>query len=85
MKTISKPIDESGHLFACEEVHISSVRRGDIVFHDGKARTVGKKSLRHNMFIGYTLFGDPYLLGTKPVVRFITRDGGKLISANNER
>lgn len=83
MKTISRPINESGHLFACEEVHISSVRRGDIVFHDGKARTVGKKSLRHDMFLGYTLFGDPYLLGTKPVIRFITRDGDNLIPVNN--
>lgn len=83
MKTISKPIDNGGRLFACEEVHIQQVEQGDTVYHNGQARTVGKESLHRDMFCGYTLFGDPYLLGTKPVIRFITGNGGKLIPANN--
>lgn len=58
MKTISKPIYEGGPLFACEEIHISEVRQGDTVFHNGQARTVGRESIQRDDFCGYTLFGD---------------------------
>lgn len=66
-------------LFACEEVHVSQIKQGDTVFHSGVSRTVGKNSLNYDKFIGYTLFGDPYLLGHKPVIRFLTCEGGKLV------
>lgn len=70
MKTISKPIYEGGPLFACEEVHISQIRQGDTVYHNGEAKTVGKNSLQKDFF-GYTLFGSPYFgtLNGKPVAR----------------
>ena len=83
MKTIAKPINKDGYLFACEEVHISQVKQGDTVFHNGQSRTVGRESIQRDSFCGYSLFGDPYLLGTKPVIRFINTYGGKLVPANN--
>lgn len=50
-----------------KEVHIDSVRVGDAVEHDGELRTVCKKDIHYNSFMGTTLFGDSYALGTKPV------------------
>ena len=79
-KIFGKPLNEFDEtLFACEYVHISLIRQGDTVYHNGQARTVGKNSLRCDRSWGYTLFGDPYLLGNKPVVRFLAREGGRLV------
>ena len=50
-----------------EFVHISEIRRGDTVIHDGKAMTVGKKDIRYSYFFGESLFGDSYNLGQKLV------------------
>lgn len=81
MKTLARPINKEGHLYACEEVHISRIRQGDTVYHNGESKTVGKDSLQYDRFHGYTLFGDPYLLGYRLVIRFITIEGGKLVAA----
>ena len=81
MERLAKPINNGGILFCCEEVHISQVRQGDTIFHNGESKTVGENSLKHDSFWGYTLFGDSYLLGRKPVIRFITAFGGKLVAA----
>jgi hypothetical protein len=81
MGKIARPINKEGHLFECEKVHISQIRQGDTVFHNGESKTVGKNSLKYNSFCGYTLFGDSYLLGRRPVIRFITVEGGKLVAA----
>lgn len=74
------PLHSDGILFECEEVHISLICKGDTVYHNGESKTVGKDSLKHDPFFGYTLFGDHYLLGYKPVIRFKTTSGSKLIA-----
>ena len=46
--------------------HISQVRAGDTVRHNGKEMTVCNKDLKRG-FCGLTMFGDSYRLGTRPV------------------
>lgn len=50
-------------------VHITQVRVGDVVFFDGKDRTVGAKDLKRDPLMGITLWGDSYNLGYLPVWR----------------
>ena len=47
--------------------HISNIRPHDTVFHDGHARSVGN-NIKHGGFMGSTLWGDSYRLGTRPVM-----------------
>ena len=50
------------------EVHISEIRPGDTILHTyGKVRTVCRNNIKHNSFMGISLFGDSYRLGTIPV------------------
>jgi len=51
------------------QVHISTIKSGDTVIHYGIATTVGKKDIKHNSFIGYTLFGDSYRLGSELITK----------------
>ena len=51
------------------EVHISQIRPGDTVIHNGKEMTVSHNNITHCSFMGKALFGDTYKSGTKPVVR----------------
>jgi len=47
------------------EVHISEIRVGDtIICLDGYERTVGPQNIKKDKFMGVTLFGDSYKLGT---------------------
>lgn len=51
--------------FKTIEVHISTIQPGDTILHlDGHIRTVSRSNIRENMFVGRTLFGDSYNLGT---------------------
>jgi hypothetical protein len=52
-----------------EDVHISKLRAGDMVVHDSCLKTVCSKDIRYNSFMGLTLWGDSYKLGTVPVRR----------------
>lgn len=50
------------------EVHISQIRPGDTILHiDGIVRTVCRSDIKQNSFMGISLFGDTYQLGTIPV------------------
>lgn len=49
------------------QVHIDLIRPGDTVIHDGKQRTVTQTIIGGDSFIGRTLWGDSYRLGTQPV------------------
>lgn len=50
------------------EIHISQIQPGDIILHtDGNIRTVCCSNIRMDYFMGITLFGDSYRLGTTPV------------------
>lgn len=47
--------------------HITEIKPGDVVVHDGVRRTVCAKDLTYSEFMGVCLFGDSYRLGTKLV------------------
>lgn len=54
------------------EVHISEIRPGDTILHlDGKIRTVCSNNIKRDGFMGISLFGDTYRLGTIPVKKLI--------------
>lgn len=48
-----------------KKVHISTITNGDtIICRDGVIRTVGHNNIKRDSFMGITLFGDSYNLGT---------------------
>lgn len=53
-----------------ELVHISQIKSGDTVLHEGVLQTVSGNNMKECKFMGRTLFGDSYNLGTKLVSRF---------------
>lgn len=54
------------------EVHISEIRPGDTILHsDGKIRTVCSNNIKRDSFMGISLFGDTYRLGTIPVKKMM--------------
>lgn len=52
-----------------EKMHISQIRSGDTILHDGEVKTVSGTNIKHCPFMGKTLFGDSYHLGHKLVTR----------------
>ena len=57
--------------YKIEEVHISNIKQGDtIICSDGVVRTVSKKFIKRG-FMGITLYGDSYNLGTIPIKKLI--------------
>lgn len=53
-------------------VHISEIRTGDTILHtDGKIRTVCRNNIHKDRFMGISLWGDTYRLGTIPVKKII--------------
>ncbi|OON35642.1 hypothetical protein BTJ39_22475 [Izhakiella australiensis] len=53
------------------ECHISQIKPGDTVEHEGQLRTVSKRNLGRTEFFGISLFGDNYRLGTIKVRKVI--------------
>jgi hypothetical protein len=51
-----------------KEVHISQVRSGDAIIHNGELVTVASNNIKHCAFMGTTIFGDSYNLGYKLVL-----------------
>lgn len=51
--------------------HISNIKCGDLVEHAGKIVTVGNNHIKYCDFMGYTLFGDSYALGNRPVKKVV--------------
>jgi len=61
-----------------ESVHISRISVGDTIERDGKLTTISGNNLKVNTFMGTTLFGDSYKLGSvavNKVVAWIGADG----------
>lgn len=57
--------------YKIKEVHISTIKVDDIVLcPDGNIRTVGPNNFKKG-FMGVTLWGDSYRLGTIPVKKVI--------------
>jgi hypothetical protein len=54
-----------------QKVHISQIRPGDTVFHEGHERTVSKSNIKRSPFMGVSLFGDTYNLGYKKVTKIL--------------
>jgi hypothetical protein len=52
-------------------VHISQIAAGDTIEHEGALRTVSGNNIKKDSFMGTTLFGDSYRLGTKPVNKVV--------------
>ena len=52
------------------EKHVSEVRVGDEIWFDGHVRTVCKKDIGRDPFMGSSVFGDSFKLGTEPVKCF---------------
>ena len=57
------------------EVHISTIKGGDTIKHDGQLRTVNEEFIKRDSFMGTSIFGDSYRSGTIKVkkVTFITK------------
>jgi hypothetical protein len=53
------------------KVHISVIRIGDTVEHNGIAKTVCSSNLTYDNFNGFRLWGDSYNLGYKPVTKIL--------------
>ena len=62
--------------YEVENVHISTIQVGDTILDaDGLLKTVCRNNISIYGFMGRSLFGDTYCLGTIPVkkVRFVLR------------
>jgi len=51
-----------------EKIHISRIMVGDTIFHDNKEMTVCSHNIKRDDFMGISIFGDCYKLGTVPVL-----------------
>lgn len=47
--------------------NINEVRAGDVVWKDGREHTISAKDIRRCSFMGVTVLGDSYSLGTRAV------------------
>lgn len=52
--------------YSIKLVHISTLKSTDTVEHNGKIHTVGN-NIKYDSFLGHTLYGDSYRLGSLPV------------------
>lgn len=53
------------------DTHISDIKVGDTVLHNGKEMTVGKKNITRDAFTGTAIFGDSYNSGKKFVTKLV--------------
>ena len=51
--------------------HITDLRIGDTVIHNGVTVTVGKDDIKRSSEMGVTFRGDSYNLGTKQAIKLI--------------
>ena len=47
--------------------HISEIKPGDVILVDNKLKTVGKKDLKYDKFMGVSIWGDSYKSGNELV------------------
>lgn len=57
--------------YRIEQCHIRDLKSGDTVMHQGRMVTVSASNLKRDAFMGTTLVGDSYRLGTQPVERVV--------------
>lgn len=65
------------------QVHISQISVGDTIQHEGNLRTVNANHIKKDLFMGTTLFGDSYNLGSKTVAKVVawTNAAGEIFPA----
>jgi hypothetical protein len=57
--------------YTTKEVHISEIRQGDTVIHDGVMRTVSGTDIKRDNFMNTSIFGDAYKIGYTKVTLVI--------------
>lgn len=57
--------------FTIVPTHISQIRQGDYIEHQGEVVTVSNQWIKNCPFMGPTLYGDSYNLGTKMVKKVV--------------
>lgn len=55
-------------IYTKKNIHISTIRSGDTIEHNGRLMTVCGKDIKNDPFMGTTIFGDSYRSGHSPVV-----------------
>jgi hypothetical protein len=53
------------------DTHIADIRVGDTIEHHGVIKTVCHNNIKHDKFLGITLFGDSYKLGYQSVKKVV--------------
>jgi hypothetical protein len=59
-----------------KSMHISMIRPGDTIMHDGVMKTVSGTDIKHDACMGKTIFGDCYRLGHKLVSVVVFQKAG---------
>ncbi len=57
-----------------ERVHISRIKAGDTIIHNGVETTVCANNIKFDSFTGTSLFGDSYNIGYKKVTRVLFKN-----------
>ena len=52
-----------------EKVHISQIKSGDVILHEGILSTITNTNIKYCSFMGISIFGDTYNLGYKSVIK----------------
>ena len=69
IREFKQVLNEDLSLNETEDVHISQIKSGDTVIHNGEIKTVSGTDLKSDKFMGTSLFGDTYNIGNKLVKR----------------
>lgn len=59
--------------------NIENIKAGDTIMFNNKLKTVCYNDIKYNKFIGYTLFGNSYNLGTISVKKVLIHNGIRFI------
>jgi len=62
--------------YTIQEVHISTIKGGDTVIHNGEMKTVSFNNIKRCSFMGTSIFGDSYKCGNKLVKKIIFKTFG---------
>ena len=54
-----------------KKTHIDNIIAGDIILHYGEIKTLSPCYISRGGFMGTTIWGDSYNLGTKPVIKIV--------------
>ena len=57
-----------------ELVHISKIKVGDTINHNGEVLTISGNNIKNCSFMGKSIFGDTYSLGYKKVQRLTKKN-----------